>query len=402
MAADQSEIRAVAWTEVFPWLMIFRSFSLAISMPMLALATLGVLLTPIGWLAGELVLPDQVADVQVAPEIGARHVWPVESRAWQRVRSTPSAIPIQGLRWTGPMQRVFTDGLQPFRHLFERDITWPLFAYYLIGGVWTLLIWSVLGGAMTRMAAVRLGRNEREGMFESLGFAMKRFVAYFGAPLFPLLGIVVVVVMCLPVGWLIRWDPGVLIAGLLWFFVLVGSLLMMILLLGLAVGWPLMWGVTSVEEMGDIFEATQRSYSYTFGRPLRYLFYALLALLLGSAGFLLVQVFAEGVVALGGWAVSWGAGNARLAALHAADTSLVLIGQTMIQLLNGLVFTVASAYRYSFFWSAVAATYLLLRRDVDQTAFDDIYVLGVHERYGLPELSPDENGVPGVPGDAEE
>lgn len=402
MAADPSEIRAIAWTEVFPWLMIFRSFSLAISMPMLVLATVGVLLTPIGWIAGEsfLSVPEQPAPV--ARDVAVGHTWPFQSGAWQRVVSTPGGIRAEAITWTGPIQQVCIDGLHPFRQLFERKITWQVFGYYLVGGVWSLLIWSVLGGAMTRMAVVRLGRNDREGMFEALGFAVKRFTAYFGAPLFPLVGVIVFVLLCIPIGALMRWDAGVFVAGILWFFVLLGSLLMTILLLGLVFGWPLMWGVTSVEEMGDVFEATQRSYSYTFGRPLHYLFYASLALLLGAVGFQLVRIFAEGVVALSYWAVSWGAGNARLAEINAADSDLVFGGHMIIQFLNGLVVTVASAYRYSFFWSAVAATYLLLRRNVDQTEFDDIFVLGAHERYGLPELTRDEKGVPGVPEDASE
>ncbi len=402
MTQDQPAVRSIAWPEIFPWLMIFRSFSLAISMPVLVLATIGVLATPIGWWIGSAVLPNGIPAKAMQQEVAARRTWPVQSAAWQRVTSSTGVLPSKTFAWTGPIQQVATDTVQPFVQLFQRPITWRRFAYYLIGGLWTLFIWSILGGAITRIATIRLGRNDREGMFEAIGFALKRLPAYFGGPLFPLLGIVVIVIMCLPVGWLMHFDVGVFIAGLLWLPVLFGGLFITILLLGLLFGWPLMWGTTSAEEMGDVFEATQRSYSYTFGRPLHYAFYALLALLLGSIGFIVVQYFAEAVIQLSQWAVSWGVGEARWQAIAKANSGIVLIGYTIMRLLNGIVLAVASAYRYGFFWSAVAAIYLLLRRDVDQTEFDDVYVPSDHERYGLPELIKDEHGVPAVNQDATE
>ena len=100
-------------------------------------------------------------------DVAVGHTWPFQSEAWQRVVSTPGGIRAEAITWTGPIQQVCIDGLHPFRQLFERKITWQVFVYYLVGGVWSLLIWSVLGGAMTRMAVVRLGRNDREGMFEA-------------------------------------------------------------------------------------------------------------------------------------------------------------------------------------------------------------------------------------------
>ena len=53
MSENRVELRSVAWREVFPWLVLVRVFRLAVSMPMLFLATVGVCLTPIGWYAAE-------------------------------------------------------------------------------------------------------------------------------------------------------------------------------------------------------------------------------------------------------------------------------------------------------------------------------------------------------------
>ena len=55
MAEERDTVRRIAWRELFPWLLILRSFRLAISPPVLLLAALGTLLTPLGWgLAAEL------------------------------------------------------------------------------------------------------------------------------------------------------------------------------------------------------------------------------------------------------------------------------------------------------------------------------------------------------------
>jgi hypothetical protein len=157
-----------------------------------------------------------------------------------------------------------------------------------------------------------------------------------------------------------------------------------------------MWGALSTEEMGDVFEAAQRSYSYTFGRPFHYAWYALVALVLGSLTFIVVQMFAQLVVYLSAWAVSWGSGVDGLSAVGDADSSMRVFGGSVIAWLNGVVMTVVSAFRYSFLWCAAGAIYLLLRRDSDQIEFDNVHVDDEQTRYDLPPLSTDEQDVPGV------
>ena len=45
MADDRGVLRQVAWTELFPWLALGRSFRLAIQARLLLLAALGIVLT---------------------------------------------------------------------------------------------------------------------------------------------------------------------------------------------------------------------------------------------------------------------------------------------------------------------------------------------------------------------
>ncbi len=396
MAEPSRTLQAVAWNDLFPWLAIFRIFRLATSMPILLLATLALLIAPLGWRCAELLLTSEAFVEMPAEILTANRAWPGQQQAWLELQSDAGVISAADRSLTAPLQAVFVHTVQPFAMLFSRALSFSQFNYFLLGSLWTLAIWSLFGGAITRIAAVRIGRNEREGMVEAVRFALRRFFAFFASPLFPLAGVLVVVIFSAPVGFLMRADIGVLLASLVWILVLVGGVVSTVLLIGLALGWPLMWGALAAEEMGDVFEASQRCYSYTYGRPLHYLFYALVALVFGSAGWWLVYYFADLVVSLSTWAVSWGSGNARLLEIAQAQTGVAGIGNTIIQVFQGLVLTVASAYRYAFFWCAVAVVYLLLRRDVDHTEMDEVYVQEEPQRYGLPSLTRDAAGVPGV------
>ena len=49
MEQNGDTIRAVAWSEVFPWLRIIRAFRLAIAFRALVLGAVAILLTAAGW-----------------------------------------------------------------------------------------------------------------------------------------------------------------------------------------------------------------------------------------------------------------------------------------------------------------------------------------------------------------
>ncbi len=50
----------------------------------------------------------------------------------------------------------------------------------------------------------------------------------------------------------------------------------------------------------------------------------------------------------------------------------------------GLVRSIAAGFGYSLFWCLAAAVYLLLRRDVDETELDEVFVESETQRYQLP------------------
>jgi hypothetical protein len=125
----------------------------------------------------------------------------------------------------------------------------------------------------------------------------------------------------------------------------------------------------------------------------------------GQLSWILVDHFASAVVALNHWAVSFGAGGGRVRDIlgGAQDPSTALrAGSSLIAWWDHGVRVIAQAFNFSFFFCASSAVYLLLRREVDQTDFDDVYVPDEASPYGMPPLRPGPDGVPEVDDAADE
>ncbi len=302
--------------------------------------------------------------------------------------------------------------VESFRRLFDPGLSWGRFALYLAGGLWTLSVWALFGGAIARIAAVRLGRDERVGLRESMVFARGKWPSLMAAPLMPLLAIALLALPIWLLGLIMRLDLGVALAGLSWVLVALVGLVMAVFGIGLLFGWPLMWSTVATEG-SDAFDGVSRSYAYTFQRPLHYLAYALLSMLLGVLGWLLVVLFCETVLRFIDWGICWGTGVQRFEEIQGltagwsepkeATPSLLWFGAGLIRFFNACIRSLITAFSHGYFWVAVAGIYLLLRRDADQTETDDVYLEDESETpYGLPELPPDEAGVPGVAEEADE
>ena len=439
MTEQHHPVRAVSWLDLCPWLLLVRTPAIALRLEVLFLATLGGLLTSAAWWLAGIVFfyggppsgddvfsssnePSQVRALQ-AESFRDLYLhlqsWPGSAAAPQRIDAQAatdigSNVPFGTFVWqcvTGQAHEPFHAAWRrlagPYVEMFALHITLRQFAFLLTGGLLTLFVWSVFGGAITRCAAMQLGREERIGLRASLGFALARVVSYFSAPLYPLFGIAVFCIgVWLIVGLPMNLDVGVIWAGVVWIVVLLLGVLAALLALGLLFGWPLMWATVS-SEGSDAFDALSRSYAYTFQRPLHYLFYVLVVGLIGALAWLLVLQLGEGIIHLALWAAHWGVlDEDRMALLVAAAngqpvpadqlTSTARVGAWLMALGNGLVRAIAFSFAFGYFWVAASGIYLLLRREVDHTETDEIYVDDNGQTYGLPPLERDERGVPGV------
>ena len=233
-----------------------------------------------------------------------------------------------------------------------------------------LVIWSCIGGMMTRIVALRFAQDRRESFSQLTGFMRKKWLSYIGAMILPTVGIFFAL---LPV-WLINRIGQVLFTNMslsdtLWWG---GGLLHLILTFpfallavlitgGFMLGWPLMFAAVSTEG-SDAFDAVSRGFSYVYQRPIQFVFYHLCNLVIFTIGGILAYVvFVQTVLVIG------------------YDPAGLAI------LFNSFVF--------AYFWSSSTVIYFLLRRSCDATPFDHIY-LGEVKKRTLPPFAFGKNGEP--------
>jgi len=413
MPEDRGSVREIAWRELFPWLLLVRAFRVSIQLSQIVLGTLGLLSTIFGWwlLASvfggskEEPLTDWRDSYKSCPwteesrlsEAGPAGMAPLDfprldREAWSHESPTLGRFPSNP--FLGPWRQLQA----PFRQLFDPNLGISGLAFLLSCGLWAIGVWGVFGGALTRRATMQLGREENIGVKVALGYAIAKWRSFVAAPLLPWIGVLICAAPMFIVGLLMRTDFGVAVAGMIWPLMLIGGLCIAMLLLVLLFGWPLMWPTISTEG-SDSFDALSRPWSYVYHRPLHYLFYATVAVVLGYLGWLFVAHFAFWVAYVPKWVVSWGAGQEQATRIFpelyppaVGEETLAPWGAGPIAFWGGCVRLLALGFVYSYFWTASTAIYLLLRHDEDGTEIDDIHLDG-QPAHGLPVLEKDSAGV---------
>lgn len=316
--------------------------------------------------------------------------------------------------------------LRPVIYLFEPNAGFWNRLYLLLIILWAVLTWAYFGGAICRMAAVQLSRNEKVGLREALGFARSRVRSFFFAPFLPLLFIGLLTFFLIIFGILIGhtyFFGDIFLVPLFWPIVLVFGLIMAVVLVGL-VGYPLM-NPTIATEGTDSFDALSRSYSYVYQAPWHYLWYSFLALVYGAVLIFFVGLMGSLMVYLGKWGLSqapW-LGSSRpdrdrephylfvwaptsfgwrdllISDSRFAERKIAIspggvvtsgyemskpymenmsipnyIGAVFVTIWVYLFFLLIVGFGYSYFWTASTLIYLLMRRHVDETDMDEVYL----------------------------
>jgi hypothetical protein len=393
--SDRDTVRSVDWREVIPALHLFSALRIALNFRNLLLAALAIIFTLAGWQTCTKLFSNttdptfkSVLDLQ-AERVG---VWP-----WERPIIRPQVDElreVQGWQTQTPMLLAWRDLSTPFVRMFKAEASFPECVYWLTCALWSLAVWAFFGGAITRTAAVSFARQENLSWQQLSVFVRSRWLSYVGAALFPIFGAFLIAAFLAVLGLAMRADWGVLVGGIVWPLVLFAGFMMAFLLVGLFAGWPLMWAAISSEGT-DSFGALSHSYSYSYQRPAQYFLYVVIAALVGVLGWYLVSVFSNLIIALSLWGVSWGTGQERL--LEISNRSdLGQIGNSGLALIyfwNGVIATLNLAFVFSFFWSAATVIYVLLRRAVDNTEFDEVHLPDEHRLHTLPPLKTDGDGV---------
>ena len=286
---------------------------------------------------------------------------------------------------------------------------WVLMTYH--GFVWLLCVhwvyatillivlmavWALFGGAIHRIAALHAAREEKISMCQALRFSAGKFGSFFTAPLIPL-GVILFCGGLLALGGFAFGNYlGGIFMGLLFLLALPLGLVIAFLLTGLVAGGSLMYPTIAVEG-SDSFDAISRSFSYVMARPFRAVFYGLAALVYGVVTYLFVRLFAFLMLASMHMFIKWGVFASGDAVSPDADKLDVIwtapkfdsligpfswsamrgtesVGAFMIGIWVFLVAGMVAAYLVSYFASSTTIVYLLIRRKVDATDLDDVYV----------------------------
>ncbi len=281
----------------------------------------------------------------------------------------------------------------------------PLYAtlFFLI----SLAIWAHFGGAICRVAALHSTRDERIGVREAMAFSRSKFKSFFAAPLMPI-GVLVILGFCIFLAGLVALIPAIgdVIAGGLFFLALFAGFAIAFVLIGAAAGFSLTFPAIAVES-SDAFEAWSKSYSYIYQRPWRAAFYALVSVVYGAICLLFVKFFVRVILlsvhACLGLSMNWGDAFARNADGESIRISNKLdalwqgpsltgdtpfwgsfgkaelahfswFGQLIFYLWIFAIVGLVGAFVVSFFYSASTQIYCLLRRHVDATDLEDVYL----------------------------
>jgi hypothetical protein len=288
-------------------------------------------------------------------------------------------------------------------------VHWFYFTMYFI---FCLAVWALAGGAICRIAALHATRDEKIPLGEAFGFASKKFLSFFSAPLMPIL---FVLGCCIPLilAGIIGLIPGLgeLIVGLGFIVILLISVAMALVIIGGIGGYGMLYPTIAVEG-SDTFDAFSRSYSYVYGRPWRTIFYTLVTAVYGTLCFvfvkLLVSLIFKVAYSITGATMNWSDASyaAPLGKLQAMwfgpSFSGPFFGQFYLFPL-GFAEKIASAFialwvfamvglviafAISFFFSGYTVIYLLLRRVVDSTEMDEVYVEEFETKMPEPLTSP--------------
>jgi hypothetical protein len=274
-------------------------------------------------------------------------------------------------------------GLRLPRALWERER-----AFAITFGLLVLIVGSLGGVALCRMAACDSAGHERLRVWEAIDFALGSAIRAILAPVLPLFlaGLCAVVLLVFGLLLLPVLD---LVGGIAYGLALLVGFLLAFVLIGYALGLPMLLPAVACENC-DPADALQRSYAYALNRPLHLLGYAFVAAFGLALGYLVVAAFAAialnvtaGLVqVIGGAAVSEAGGfgvfdlvPAREVPLEAAWHARVAgAGVTFWQ---GVVIQLVGAYLVSYVFTSTTMIYLQMRRLCDGQDPQDIWRPGL-------------------------
>jgi hypothetical protein len=421
MADEEQMVPGFDWRAAWPFTHLFRSFRIAIHPSKLVLG-LALLLTV--YSGGRLL--DSLWPASHRAVVGEIVLFQLDNTQAEfeqdRAVATGNEGPFRELfnyeanQFNGVVRSVLanewietTDVPGVPGHLYNFVVVGPLWlvlmhtVFAILFAILLLAAWSLFGGAIARLAAVQVARDEKVTLRQSLNFATGKFLSFASAPIIPLL-IVLVVGFLLALCSLLGSIPyiGPMIVGGGFFIALLAGFVQTLVILGAVGGFNLMYPTIAVEG-SDSFDAISRSFSYVYARPWRMLFYTAVAVAYGAVTYLFVRLFILLMLILAHHFVGLGMfqhdlnGNPLLTTMwpspadhgrlsYSTNYSALNWGQAvgagMLSFWIYLLIGTLGAFAISFYFSANTVIYFLMRRELDTTGLDDVYLEQTEEDFG--------------------
>lgn len=255
--------------------------------------------------------------------------------------------------------------------------------FFVLFVSYILVIKMIFGGAIARLAATQACANTTVGLFETARFTWPRAVWFVVSPLIPLLIAGVIWLVLAVAGWVLFNVPGLnVVGGLLFWLMLFAGFVAACCLIFAALSVGMLPSALAVEGT-DAFDVVSRVFTFLLYRPMRYLILSAVMLVYGALTYLIVGLIVFLTLwftrsATGVWVSDFGKllpvaelgqplGHLDTAGLSSTEKT----ASWLIRVWSALLFGVSIAYAASYFFTAQTWLYLLLRREVDSTAFEE-------------------------------
>ena len=254
-----------------------------------------------------------------------------------------------------------------------------------------LMVGSLVGGAICRIAALQFAQGEKPGLSEALRFSIRKFYSFLTAPVTPV-GIMVVTGVFVVVLGLVGNIPyvGELSVGLFFPLALLSAALTAVIVIGAVAGLNLMFPTIAYED-SDGFDAISRSFSYVYAKPWHMGFYTSLAVTYGAICYIFIRSFAFLVLRITHMFLRIGflGDDRKLVAIWPEPHFAELFGTVaaspenwstalcafLIRIWVLVVVGLVVSFVISFYFSANTIIYALMRHRVDKTALEEVYTV---------------------------
>lgn len=261
--------------------------------------------------------------------------------------------------------------------------------YSLIYFSVSFLIFSLIGGAICRCAALEYAQDEKPGLVEALTFARENYRSFLSAPLIPL-GMILFMAMVIVLIGLTGSIPwiGESVMILLFGVVLILGLLITLTGIGAVAGGLLLFPAIAYEGTTGL-DSIGRSFSYVLKRPVWMFYYVFVSIVLGTFFYLILRLLVfltlRFTYALLGSGMNLLENAGKIEKLWVRPEFLSLLNKApggsgsesvaagVIYFFLLVIIGLLLSYIISYGFSSATIIYALMRKKVDMLEVDQIY-----------------------------